>query len=425
MDMLGQSPLWPESAVDTSAEINTNIGAFVQRIGQIAPKVCKIEVVGGSTYVDDFRNMFYFESLVAQLFRLAPRLIYKYVKDTAPLDLRVVSISSLVCIDITTNCVESVVQLARQNAATLQSLTIDACTSGDVSGLIQDTSSDYVEYSCLRYLRLKQFLGLGKPEHRVFPGAVPFPNLRLLSIANVYPFGDEVAFRRNAATLECLEFQLDHSVAALLTKCRMFTRTSHPKPQCVKTGMSCNTMSHSFASVANRIGFSLSIGPSTAVRAIRGITFCVGLFPMLAKHGSIQVLVLPDTQLDFWDVIGPIKTLPLLSDLYSKEPMLGALPLGVSAPKFPAYVVSRYVPMGKLFWCWHPTYGREADLGQVVTCCLVLALLCPNFDYCDPPRYRRKRLMALMAKAIDSDEFKIHALRLQRLLLLGLLDDLP
>ncbi|KAJ2886674.1 hypothetical protein H4R27_000463 [Coemansia aciculifera] len=220
-------------AAASAAAVEANISAFVQRIKEMAPKVREIEVVGGSAFVDQALDMEHFVSLVARLFQLATRITYKFDEDTKPLDQRVDTITNLVNIDITADSMKPIAQLARQSAETLQSLCIETRGRGDISGLIQSAHGDYIEYSQLRMLRLNHFSDSSDVVRPVFPGAVPFPYLRLLSITDSYPFADDVTFRRNAATLEHLDIRLERNAALLLMTYNVFTRTSHPRLQYV------------------------------------------------------------------------------------------------------------------------------------------------------------------------------------------------
>ncbi|KAJ2752594.1 hypothetical protein GGI19_003727, partial [Coemansia pectinata] len=378
-----------------------------------------IEVVGGSAFVDQSSDTENFVILVARLFQLATRITYKFDEDTKPLDQRVDTITNLVNIDIMADSMEPIAQLARQSAETLQSLCIETRGRGDISGLIQSAHGDYIEYSQLRVLRLNHCSDSSDVDRPVFPGAVPFPYLRLLSITDSYPFADDVVFRRNAATLEYLDIRLERNAALLLMTYNVFTCTSHPRLQYVKTRTVGDIASYSFAASTSYLKLSLGIAPSAAMRAIKGLssnTEVVSALLQLGQLNSIQVLALPDTQLDLLDAITIIESLPLLSDLHTMSPILGSFPAGAVVDKLPVYVLSKYAPIGQRFRCWHAQYSRRADLGEVVTCVLLLALIRPNFDYCTSPRYLRKQFMALMTKEIASEEYKQHVPRLQRLL---------
>ncbi|KAJ2066749.1 hypothetical protein IW146_003704 [Coemansia sp. RSA 922] len=405
-------------AAASAATIDANISAFVERIKEMTPKVREIEVVGGSAFVDQSPDTEHFVSLVARLFRLATRIAYKFDEDTKPLDLRVDTISNLVHIDIMADSIDPIAQLARQSAETLQSLCIKTRGRGDISGLIQSVHGDYVEYSQLRVLRLNHCSDFNDDGRPVFPGAAPFPYLRLLSIASSYPFADDVVFRRNAATLEYLDIRLERDMALLLMAYNVFTCTSHPRLQYVKTRIVGDIASHLLAASTSYSKLLLAIAPSAAVRSIEGISSSAEIVSALVQYSrldSIQVLSLSDTQFDLWDAITLIESLPLLSDLHAMSPILGSFPADAIVDRLPVYVLSKYAPIGPRFRCWHAHYSRGANLGEVVACVLLLALICPNFDYCTPPKFLQKQFMGLIARAVSSEEYKQHAPRLLRL----------
>ncbi|KAJ2055846.1 hypothetical protein GGI17_006490 [Coemansia sp. S146] len=145
---------------------------------------------------------------------------------------------------------EEALQIARQNAPTLQSLVIYFSSVKDISSLIQGTGGSYVEYPHLRTLGLCNDVSLGMSydlestlPHRskrdtvrlpVFAGAIPFPGLRCLRVKMDYPFGDDTLFRGNAATLEYVDFQLFPAFIDRVCKYKVFTPDSHPKLRYVR-----------------------------------------------------------------------------------------------------------------------------------------------------------------------------------------------
>ncbi|KAJ2074827.1 hypothetical protein GGH13_001049 [Coemansia sp. S155-1] len=358
-----------------TSEIDANISAFIERIKQMAPMVREIEVECGEIYVDKYPETEYFKTLLVRLFQLTPRVVHRIRDEAAPVDLLADGIFNLVHIDIESQNIDPIAQMARQSAMTLQYLAIETRGYGDATGLIRDADDDYIEYPRLRVLKLEHYSGKfmdGKP---VFPDAAPFPSLRVLRISD-YPFGDDVVFRGNAATLEYLDLEADSEIMEMFKERSLFTPTSHPKLQYVKLECDLGSAPYLFATDTAYFQFLLNVGPSAAVRGFSRIVLkseVSAALSLLGDYPSIQVLCLPDTSLSLWDAITIIKSLPYLSDLHS------ALP--------------------------------------AINCVLLLALICSNFDLCDPPKdvYTRG-FMDQLEKAIDSDGFKSYAPRLRRLL---------
>ncbi|KAJ2872873.1 hypothetical protein GGH93_003687 [Coemansia aciculifera] len=167
--------------------------------------------------------------------------------------------------------------------------------------------------------------------------------------------------------------------------------------------------------------FVLSIGPNAPVRDI-----CYPLtnpvlqymLPVFGEYACIQVLMLETLHLHLWDVIALIKTLPLLSDLHTLYPAIGALPYGVAEPELPEYVIANYAPTGKRFRCCHFSIDPTGDVNNSVRCVLLLALVCPNFDYA--AIYMCIQIFMIHMRAmIATDEFRPYESRLRRLLFGG------
>ncbi|KAJ2467070.1 hypothetical protein GGI03_001765 [Coemansia sp. RSA 2337] len=390
-----------------------------KRIKQMAPMVREIEVECGEIYVDKYPETEYFKKLLVRLFQLTPRVVHRIRDEAAPVDLLADGIFNLVHIDIESRNIDPIAQMARQSAMTLQYLAIETRGNGDAMGLIRDADGGYTEYPRLRVLKLEHYSGKfmdGKP---VFPDAAPFSSLRVLRMSD-YPFGNDVVFRGNAATLEYLDLEADSEIMEMFKERSLFTPTSHPKLQYVKFECDLGSAPYLFATDTAYFQFLLNVGSSAAVRGfsrIHSASRISAALSLLGDYPSIQVLCLPDAFLSLWDAITIIKLLPYLSDLHSALPVLGMPPSKVAEDELPAYTIAKYTQMSKRFRCWHLTLISETPFKEAINCVLLLALICSNFDLCDPPKdvYNRG-FMDQLEKAIDLDGFKRYALRLRRLL---------
>ncbi|KAJ2875144.1 hypothetical protein GGH93_001827 [Coemansia aciculifera] len=90
------------------------------------------------------------------------------------------------------------------------------------------------------------------------------------------------------------------------------------------------------------------------------------------------------------------------------------MPESVTRAELPAYMVSTYSPLGERFRCWHLERYRDG-----VECMLLLALICPNFDYVAVDQQQCESLMGNLEWYIDLDRFKPYTPRLRRLLFNG------
>ncbi|KAJ1657364.1 hypothetical protein GGF38_004418, partial [Coemansia sp. RSA 25] len=133
-----------EGVAVRAAEIETNISAFVQRVNQMAPMASDFEVVGSATPVNVPFDNEHIESFVSQLFQTATRAVYKVDDNNVPLELSTGIVTNLVHIDVDTTHYNSISQLVRLNAMTLQSLSIAADESGGVGGLVMDATGNFI-----------------------------------------------------------------------------------------------------------------------------------------------------------------------------------------------------------------------------------------------------------------------------------------
>ncbi|KAJ2885182.1 hypothetical protein H4R27_001553 [Coemansia aciculifera] len=146
---------------------------------------------------------------------------------------------------------------------------------------------------------------------------------------------------------------------------------------------------------------------------------CVNGPSMLSKlydYVNIQVLSMSRMDLSIWDAIALIKSLPLLSDLHTRYLTLGERLRGIKENELPDYVRITYAPMGKRFRCWKA--AGSSNHGELATCMLLLALVCPNFDYAAVSSYRDPFIEAMKEK-IGEPGFRQDAPRLRRLLFNG------
>ncbi|KAJ2861181.1 hypothetical protein GGH94_005059 [Coemansia aciculifera] len=168
--------------------------------------------------------------------------------------------------------------------------------------------------------------------------------------------------------------------------------------------------------------FVLSIGPSAPVRTVfdrLNNPAMQSILSVLGEYTSIQVLKLGLLRLSLWEVIALVKSLPLLSDLYTSIPAIEQWPTGAPKHKRPAYVIANYAPTGERFRCWHIVINSGNRLKNFVRCVLLLALICPNFDYAAVDVEYRENFMMCMNNMITTDGFRPHATRLRRLLFGG------
>ncbi|KAJ2829272.1 hypothetical protein GGI24_002178 [Coemansia furcata] len=243
-----------------------------------------------------------FSSLVSQLFLLASRIEYTTHIETTPIELQLDAVNNLECINC--SCFDSsdeAVQLARQNAPTLQILIIKMRQVIDVPGLIRDTNGRHVAYTCLHTLELECQRRLDLSQRPVFVGTLFFPRLRHMDIKTDYPFGDDTLFRGNAGVLEYLSMELDIETVTMFKEYNVFTPTSHPKLRFVKVGNMQRLVPTYFATSVEYMQFVLGIAPGAPTRVIydtlsnvssRLCSLCLVIIPAFRSCGcNLQACV--------------------------------------------------------------------------------------------------------------------------------------
>ncbi|KAJ2508791.1 hypothetical protein IWW47_000425 [Coemansia sp. RSA 2052] len=419
----------PPTSLDSyPPDTTANIAAFVQRVRQMMPDIRKVDVgpdpsvqqlvVQRNAHIMDLIQQLYDVVEVKTVITHGCGVLVEYL-DLEP-------IRNLVHVAYHIEAISSrIMPLIRRSAQTLQSLDLSGTVLVDYIELIRDPDSGgrCMEYPCLHTLRLFSDYENAILRSSISNGAAPFPQLRRLAMRWAYPFGDDVLFRGNAATLEYLKIVLDSELVAMLKQRNIFTPTSHPKLKCVNIKLCSSDASGVFPAAPEYLQFALSIAPRASALAIPflssfGSTLTAEL-EMLGNHNSIQVLSLYRTTLSFWGIVNLIKSLPLLSDLKTGVPTMDELPQGVALAQLPEYARSTHAPMGRRFRCWHITFSPLTKLANLATCVLVLALICPNFDYAVVDGRYRERFMQEMKRQIAEPWFIQHAPRLRRLLFNG------
>ncbi|KAJ2469089.1 hypothetical protein GGI03_000583 [Coemansia sp. RSA 2337] len=415
--------------VTAPQDIGANIRAFVCHIKQIAPMVQKV-------YIKSTRNISIetrlssqqFNSLASQICQSICDMEFIYLSRPICMDSSLITIRRLVYMDVNGFEFEPMVHLARHNAPTLQFLNIYLQRNENMTGLIQNADGSYVQYPCLYKLILGTRQCTDSSMGPTFPGALPFPHLRYLSLVLASPIGDDTPFRGNAATLEWLNMYLTLNTITVLRDNMVFTPTSHPRLQSVNLGWNYDLPEPRSASEFEYMKFGLTIGPNAPVRQFTTLMSHPRLGPItttLGEHKCIQALELTHMRIHILDVIALVKVLPLLSHLCSKALPFDPLPRNIDKHNLPAYVIAKYPPMGKWFRCWRINPDSDFDVKIAVKWALLLVLICPNFDYVAVPANSRKLFMAHMKEMIASNGYRQHATRLRRLLFGGWSNFIP
>ncbi|KAJ2860222.1 hypothetical protein GGH94_005654, partial [Coemansia aciculifera] len=135
----------PTDDVFASPAIEYNVGAFVQRIKQMAPTMKRVVIsLGFYLACDPQFPVQPFSSIVAQLSQHAVDIEYNMECQPVIVDQQMTGLCSLVYSSFNSTYEgEQIMQLARRNALTLQALDIPIVTTANVTGLIQNDDDSY------------------------------------------------------------------------------------------------------------------------------------------------------------------------------------------------------------------------------------------------------------------------------------------
>ncbi|KAJ2886409.1 hypothetical protein H4R27_000700 [Coemansia aciculifera] len=409
--------------------VEANITAFVQKLWQIAPRIRtfnsrSLDLVNWpKRYATDFGI------LAKQLAQRTSRVQFILKDRTWPLNLNFDGISDLTHIEFASDSsLMQFIQLAQRSARSLQSLQIVPHKVAplyypDISGLIWDGKSRFTAYPSLQKLVLDLPVNLDRravvPPQPVFGTFAPFPALRSLTVAEFYPFGDDTLFRGNSKTLEYMHMIALPNVVLMLRERQVFMPDSHPRLQRVLIQGANGSLPEYFGgSSGNFLEFVLSIAPDAATRVIIGVRFdkeISRVLDLFSLHPSIQILSLNGTNFTLLTVIRLVKALPLLSDLYLDYPTLDRSISVFSWADIITSSVRKYAPMGKWFKFWCFSTGGKLTR-EMVQCVMLLAVLCPNFNYVMSSGDNQMEFMLLARKVIASPGFKDFEQRLRRVL---------
>ncbi|KAJ2682968.1 hypothetical protein IWW39_005750 [Coemansia spiralis] len=426
--------LWFLIALDCSKDngglgpptVKTNIAAFVQRVRQMAPLASEAQI-NYYPLSDASRPSRYFGDLALQIFQLASHINYYYDFETeVPIQLELDNICNLVSMTLMIDGYSCpLIHLVRQNAPTLQWQSLLCENVIDAAGLILCPDGSYVVYPHLRYLSLSDETDDYVPERVTFKRVVPFPNLQHIILTGCYPFGDDVLFRANSATLESVHLLVSDLFVSVVTDYNVFTPTSHQKLHQVMISHPIDEMPSQFETPAEALQFMLSIGPGATVRKIEGDHSGSDLVPALLSslnYNTIRVLFVSYLSLELLELIALIETLPALLTLETLLPILGSITSLADIDKLPAYVLSTYAPVDRHFHFrnWRPCpsdYPVES-----VKCVLLLAFVYPHVVYSDSQQRAIKEFMDELDTVMASAAFKPYAQHLQYFLENGLID---
>ncbi|KAJ1765209.1 hypothetical protein LPJ74_006441, partial [Coemansia sp. RSA 1843] len=287
------------------------------------------------------------------------------------------------------NMYENTIPLVHMNASTLQSLKIvHACFSG-LDRLLVLQNNEPAVYPILNKLVIEPIANQSQViSKQMFPDSAPFPKLRHLDIQTVYPFADDVLFRKNMQTLEYLALQYDKQLALIFCGAETFSNNQysvlrHVHVRTVPDSIKAKQQKSSMPNNSIMAQFFLDILPSVKWLKIDSTSVAAALVASISKehvYTNIDMLDI-DYGINAGEVVRLLKSMPRLSHLVSKYSGIGRKFKDLSLEELIENMSSRQERLGNsMFRKWSIRgIGAETDYESIATSAFLLAVGCAKF----------------------------------------------
>ncbi|KAI8324963.1 hypothetical protein GQ54DRAFT_331302 [Martensiomyces pterosporus] len=313
-------------------------------------------------------------------------------------------------------------ELVRQNAPTLADLYIYSPNQSTYRHVVQCPDGTTVIYPNLRRLRTLA-LGYRGPYDAASlpaPQGAPFPALRHLSIADQYPFSNDVLFRGNSTTLEYLALKLTPHLLDVIETYRLLAPGSYPQLHYLSLGkmFRMRSMTEQQAQMLIRMPFEL--GPN--IQVIKTHMFNYPLDSRMLEcvwrskfHSDIRYLNVHSIPLFLTDTVRLVRFLPRLTRLlcrfkgYSAEKTRYIHADDVKrlhAHHFPIRSHLQYFEAGRNP---HRSLRLQGEL------CFMLAILVPSIHHLGCGKHTGSSTSDAIELACKQPAFQEHAGRLDTL----------
>ncbi|KAJ1668058.1 hypothetical protein IW140_000777 [Coemansia sp. RSA 1813] len=289
-------------------------------------------------------------------------------------------------------CSSNAFKLLDTHSATLQELSIHGIHTHDISRLLVNESERPIIYPYLLSLTLNGQNDIIETADRpAFKSTTPFPRLVRLNANIVYPFGDDVLFRGNSSTLEELSFNFDCRAMTTINNARVFVPGKYKKLNTVKVCSFIEDIDYNERQVKQHISLLQNIAPTIQSLHICDIDISQCFIGELSKSKlfkNINTLNLGELHLALSDVVGILKTLPVLQHLESGLAESLAIASKSSFGNLDQ-LCSRYSEVSRCFSQWTVSQDSIVCTASSALYAVVLASICPKFtNVCLPDQHK-------------------------------------
>ncbi|KAJ1801303.1 hypothetical protein LPJ59_000398 [Coemansia sp. RSA 2399] len=411
--------------------------AFVHAIGlcrrlkMVAPKAKSIDIVYASNYIiadTQFGALFqkFIKEVGSPMSKISLSSEAIPIPYARPVDI-VGKLTSLVY--RWDNTFENTIPLVHMNASTLQSLKIiHACASG-LDRLLVLEGTEPAVYPVLNKLEIESVPYLSQiVSKQMFPDFTPFPRLQHLDIQTVYPFADDVLFRKNTQSLEYLALRYDKQLALIFCGAetfanRQYSSLSRVHVRSALESVKAKQKNQARSSMPNNsimAQFFLDVLPSIKWLKVDTPEVAAALVASISKENvyeNVEVLDI-DHEINAGEVVRLLKSMPRLSHLVSRYSGIGKKFKDMSLEDVIENMSSRQERLGEsMFRKWSIRgIGTDSDFESIATSAFLLAVGCAKFKVI--PLEEDKCITAYngaldaIAARMESEEYRNTAKRL-------------
>ncbi|KAJ1669127.1 hypothetical protein GGF38_002492 [Coemansia sp. RSA 25] len=311
-------------------------------------------------------------------------------------------------------------KLMHKNAKSLQKLSITYAHLNAVTSLFCDEQGRGIVYPSMKHLTLSDRSGLVPADLPCAANVAPFKNLESLKLFMLYPFGDDVLFRGNSATLQFLEVTGDPVFITTLNRCEVFSEGKYRQLRHLSFNQMVNDYIDTTVPTSMMAKFLSKLARPAQTLQLDIDLDAESLLAMVAADGqgfcNLQILKASSTHLSLFNVLCLLKAQPALTRLDCNISDMGFELDHVAPEDLPDYVVANYSGVGKHFQMWRAGFNRSSNYNRVSVYALLLALVCPKLTKIESPHVLDSDYCNDISKALRTGAFNKYALRLGKLL---------
>ncbi|KAJ2488383.1 hypothetical protein IWW37_004846 [Coemansia sp. RSA 2050] len=303
---------------------------------------------------------------------------------------------------------------------TLQKLVINYAHLNSVTRLFRTEQGEGVIYPNMQFLTLTDRCILVPSELPCTARVAPFPNLVSLRVDMLYPFGDDVMFRGNSATLQFMEVTPDPVLLTTLHNYKVFDEGKYKALRHLCFNQVVNESIDTTAPAPMMAKFLGKLAEPVQTMSLNISIEAKDLVAMVAanKQGfhNLQILKARSAQMSLFDMLCLLKGLPSLATIDCSVADMGSELDHIAPEKLPDYVVSNYNNIGKHFQTWRADFSRGSNYSRMTVYSMLLAMVCLKFTKVESPHMGVSSFCEDISKALRSGAFHKYALHLNKLL---------